>query len=34
MIEKNQIYNENCFDLMFRMIEEDFKVDNIITQPP
>lgn len=34
MIEKNKIYNEDCFNLMNQMVKEDFKVDNIITQPP
>lgn len=34
MIEKNVIYNTDCFNLMNQMVKEDFKVDNIITQPP
>ena len=34
MIEKNVIYNENCFSLMKQMVEENFKVDSIISQPP
>ena len=34
MIEKNVIYNTDCFFLMEQMVEEKFKVDNIITQPP
>lgn len=34
MVEKNKIYNMNCHDLMNDMINEKFKVDNIISQPP
>lgn len=34
MIEKNVIYNEDCFSLMEQMVEENFKVDVILTQCP
>ena len=34
MIEKNVIYNTDCYDLMNDMINENFKVDSIISQPP
>ena len=34
MIEKNKIYNMNCHDLINDMINENFKVDSIISQPP
>ncbi len=34
MVEKNKIYNMNCHDLMNDMINENFKVDSIINQPP
>ena len=34
MIEKNVIYNEDCFSLMEQMVEEKFKVDVILTQSP
>lgn len=34
MVEKNKIYNMNCYDLMNDMINENFKVDSIISQPP
>ena len=34
MVEKNKIYNMNCHNLMNDMINENFKVDSIISQPP
>ena len=34
MIEKNVIYNTDCFSLMEQMVEENFKVDVILTQSP
>lgn len=34
MVEKNKIYNMNCHDLMNDMINENFKVDVILTQSP
>lgn len=30
----NKIHNENCEDTMQRMMQADFRVDNIITSPP
>ena len=34
MIEKNVIYNTDCFFLMEQMAEEKFKVDVVLTQSP
>ena len=34
MIEKNVIYNIDCFFLMKQMVEEKFKVDVVLTQSP
>lgn len=34
MIEKNVIYNTDCFFLMEQMVKEKFKVDVILTQCP
>lgn len=34
MIETGKIYNENCFTTMNKMIESNYQVNNIITQPP
>lgn len=33
-MELNKIYNENCIDTMDRMIEENLKVDLVLTSPP
>lgn len=34
MIELNKIYNENCFETMKKMAENNIKVDVILTSPP
>ena len=34
LIQKNKIYNMDCLDLMLSMIEENFKIDGVITKPP
>lgn len=34
MIETGKIYNEDCFNTMNKMIESNYQVNNIITQPP
>ena len=34
MIELNNIYNENCFSTIERMIGDNIKVDIILTSPP
>ncbi len=34
MIEKNVIYNTDCFLLMEQMVEEKFKADVVLTQSP
>mgnify|MGYP007121546102 FL=1 len=34
MVEKNVIYNEDCFSLMEQMVKENFKVDVVLTQCP
>ena len=33
MIKVNKIYNEDCFNTMNRMIENDFKIDLVLTSP-
>lgn len=33
-METGKIYNEDCFDTMNKMIQSNYKVDNILTQPP
>ena len=34
MFELNHIYNENCFETMKKMAENNIKVDVILTSPP
>ena len=34
MIELNKIYNEDCFETMKKMVENNLKVDVILTSPP
>lgn len=34
MIETGKIYNEDCFNTMNKMIESNYQINNIITQPP